>query len=305
MGEKIIKLSFRGPVHFGGGRLSDAEYACDAGTIFSALFIEALGMGRADELLGAFSSGSCAISDAFPYVGKRLYLPKPMGPTRQHPEEKQISSDSRARKAGKKLKYVPADRLEDYLGGTFDAVAELERFNIGASQLRTKVNLTRETKEDADPYFVGGYSFNESCGIYFIYSGDYDLSALLDRLSFSGLGGKRTSGYGAFEYKIEDSGLRKERRGEGRRQMLLSSAAPREMELTDDLIADAKYRLERKGGFVQSASHASTPRKKRDLWVFRPGSVFDGQFEGDIFDVNDTPGGHPVYRYARAMWMEV
>ena len=87
--------------------------------------------------------------------------------------------------------------------------------------------------------------------------------------------------------------------------MLLTSALPREDELTDALLEGAKYHLVRKGGFVQSASHASTPRKKRSMWLFAPGSVFERRFEGDVFDVNATPGAHPVYRYARAMWMEV
>ena len=87
--------------------------------------------------------------------------------------------------------------------------------------------------------------------------------------------------------------------------MLLSSALPREDELTDALLEGARYHLVRKGGFVQSASHAPTPRKKRSLCLFSSGSVFEGCFEGDVLDVNATLGAHPVYRYARAMWMEV
>lgn len=305
MAETIIKLSFRGPVHFGNGRLSDAEYACDAGTIFSALYLEALRMGCEEELFEAFAGGSCAISDGFPYIRERLYIPKPMGFARQQSEEENEPTDSRVRKAGKKLKFIPMDCLGDYLAGKLDAVAELERFDLGSSQLRTKVNLTRESKDDADPYFVGGYSFKKGCGIYFIYRGDYDMAPLFEQLGYSGLGGKRTSGYGAFSFTAEDASCLISTGEKNLGSMLLSSATPKDTELGDNLLQGSRYRLERKGGFVQSSTHAATPRKKREMWVFRPGSVFECRFEGDIFDVNDTPGGHPVYRYARAMWMEV
>ena len=86
--------------------------------------------------------------------------------------------------------------------------------------------------------------------------------------------------------------------------MLMTSSLPRENELTEGLIDGARYRLVRKGGFVQSASHASSPKKKRNMWLFS-GLIFERTFEGDVFDVNGGSGKHPVYRYARAMWMEV
>lgn len=307
MATHMVKLTFQAPVHFGGGRLSDGEYTCDAATLFSALFIEALKAGCADELLAAAKSGEFALSDAFPYIGECLYVPKPMAGSVGRAERAAESGDSRARKANKALKYIPADKLADFLSGSFDFVGELERFENGASFLRTKVNLTRETSDDAEPYHVGGYRFAPNCGVYFLVDGSYDARPLLELLSYSGIGGKRSSGYGRFTFEVLDeaplplSG----RAHAGKRAMLLTSALPREDELTDDLLAGAKYHLVHKGGFVQSASHAPSPRKKRSMWLFAPGSVFERQFAGDVFDVNATPGAHPVYRYARAMWMEV
>lgn len=307
MATRMVKLTFQAPVHFGDGRLSDGEYTCDAATLFSALFIEALKAGCADELLAAARSGDFSISDAFPYIGERLYIPKPMARVSERATNGTESGDSRARKANKALKYIPADKLGDFLSGSFDFVGELERFNNGASFLRTKVNLTRSTSEDAEPYHVGGYRYAPECGLFFLVDGMYDVRPLMEQLSYSGIGGKRSSGYGRFTFEIREDvplhlvdGL-----GSGKRAMLLSSALPREDELTDALLEGARYHLVRKGGFVQSASHAPTPRKKRSLCLFSSGSVFEGCFEGDVFDVNATPGAHPVYRYARAMWMEV
>lgn len=307
MSDRIVKLSFHAPVHFGRRRLSDSEYICDAATLFSALYIEALSMGCADDLLHAAKTGEIAFSDAFPYIGEQLYIPKPMIALPRAVEARSESSDSRSRKANKKLRFIPMKKLPDYLDGSFDFVSELGRFDLGASCVRTKVNLTKAASEDAEPYHVGGFSYNPGCGIYFIVRGTFDVEPLFVQLGFSGIGGKRSSGYGRFSPKFLDAnlpGLASED-DFGKRAMLLSSSLPREDELSDGLFRDAQYRLEKKGGFVQSCAHAPTPRKKRDMWVFAPGSVFERSFGGGVFDVNQTKGAHPVYRYARSMWMEL
>lgn len=307
MADRIVKLSFHAPVHFGRRRLSDSEYICDAATLFSALYIEALNMGCADELLHAARTGEVVFSDAFPYIGEQLYIPKPMVELPRVAEVQVESGDSRSQKANKKLKFIPLLKLSNYLDGSLDFVSELDCFKLGTSCVRTKVNLTRETSDDAEPYHVGGFSYNPGCGIYFIVRGTFDVGPLFTQLGFSGIGGKRSSGYGYFSVEFADANLFNfaNKANSGKRLMLLSSSLPREDELSDDLLCDAKYLLEKKSGFVQSSAHAPTPRKKRDMWVFTPGSVFSRPFEGDIFDVNTTIDVHSVYRYARAMCMEV
>ncbi len=303
---KIYKLTFHGPVHFGSGRLESAAYTCDAATLFSALFIEAHAAGCSDELLEAANLGTCLISDCFPYIENTYYLPKPLGAFHTENECAEQSEDSRSRKAGKKLSYIPADQLNNYMDGNFDFIREWENFKLGKSFVRMKVNLTHATSDNTELFPVGGFSFLPGCGIYFIYQGKYDITPLMDALAYSGLGGKRSSGYGAFNYTVESAGCVKEIQGSSNNAyMLLSSAATQEACLNDELLQNARYKLERRGGFVQSVTHAPTQRKKRDMWVFKPGSVFTKQFSGDVFDVNNTPGSHAVYRYARAMWMEV
>lgn len=309
----IVRMSFRGPVHFGQGRLSDGGYTCDAGTLFSALYIEALREGSQDELLEAVRCGELAISDAFPYMGETLYLPKPMVGSevfdRRNQEQEALGRrDSRERKANKKLSFVPAERYRDYLKGEFDPVTELARFNFGKSSLQTKVNLTREDGDDARPYFVGGFTYSPGSGIYFIVQGNYDLAGLMEQLSYAGIGGKRTSGYGRFEFRIEDSSSQSVADPDSKRvgdYVLLSTAAPRSDELDDMLLEGARYKLVRRGGFIQSTTHSPTPQKKRDMYLFAAGSTFTRRFEGDVFDVNETTDGHPVYRYAKALWMGV
>lgn len=310
MNAKIVRLTFLSPVHFGRGRLSDSAFTCDAGTLFSALFIEALKNDASADLLRAAQSGEFSISDAFPYIHGSLYLPKPMA-ARQTETASTVVQDSRARKASKKLLYLPSRTFKKYLQGDFDAIGELEAFSkgLGSPYVQTKVNLTRESKDDADPYVIGGFSFAHDAGIYFIVEGSYDVRPLLDSLQYSGLGGKRTSGYGRFSYKIENlssTELEPLFSGQmGDRSVLLSTAMPKLAELDDSLLEGAHYRLIRRGGFVQSSTHGPTFQKKRDQFLFAAGSVFTKRFSGDVFDVNQTPQAHPVYRYARALWLGV
>ncbi len=304
MDGRIVRLSFLTPVHFGAGRLFESGYTFDAATFFSALYIEALKLGCSKELLSAARAGELELSDAFPYVGDTLYLPKPMvRPSRRH-----AASDSRVRKAAKKLDYIPASRLGDYLAGALDPVGEYSRFNVGVSAVQTKVNLTYEHKDDAEPYHVGVFSFRPHAGVYVVVRGGYDLEPLLGSLQYSGIGGRRSSGLGRFEFEINPLDLAQRisaSASDTARHLLLSTAMPTQAELSDDLLRDACYKLVRRGGFVQSTIHHMTPQKKRDLYLVAAGSVFIHTFVGDVFDVNATEGAHPVYRYARAMWMEV
>lgn len=305
---KAVKLSFSAPVHFGTGRLSSAAYTCDAATLFSALYLEAMNLGMEGELLAAAQSGELTLSDGFPYSGEALYLPKPM--MRLEPiDESEGRSDSRMKKAGKKLKYISRDKYRSFLSGELDAIEELKRLNsIGSSALQTKVNLARESKDDAEPYHIGGFSFAKDAGMYFFVRGGFDLQPLLESLQYSGLGGKRSSGYGRFSYEITDGDFLGGLTGNGsgaKGFVLLSCATPTQEELTDELLEGARYALVRKSGFVQSVTHHASPQKKRDLYLFNSGSMFLYPFCGDVFDVNATPDSHPVYRYARALWAEV
>ncbi len=317
MKTRIVKLKFKAPVHFGGGRLSDSGYACDASTLFSALFIEALRTGEADRLLEATRKGKFLISDAFPYIGDTLYLPKPMVPPAAASEKRAqpTAEDSRVRKASKKLEYIPRQSYQAYLEGAFDPIAELENFNLGRSMLHTKVNLEREESGDAKPFHVGSYYYEPGAGLYFLAQTDgFDFEPLLEQLSYSGIGGKRTSGYGRFDFVVDEADASTEGLfadtshdtvDKDACYVLLSTASPAKDELTEDLLSGSRYRLVRKGGFVQSTTYSETLQKKRELYMFAAGSVFSQRFCGDVFDVSGPQGMHPVYKYGRAMWMEL
>lgn len=303
---EIIQLSFLTDVHFGKKRLSDAENSIQADTLFSALFIEALHNGMDTDFL----LNDIILSDTFPYKGATFYLPKPFIQV--------APKDEKNFKAIKQLNYLPYEKMQDYFDGKIssDVAEEISnKMQLGNSTVYTKGSIPRnragEDKEDnqVELYTVGTYSFNQDAGLYFFVRGNeaaiQKLYQVLDSLQYAGLGGKRSSGYGRFSYEtVDNQSLRDFIENTGKRHILLSSAMKKPEE-TFKLTEDDYYTVQKRSGFIQSNAYAKTLRKKRDFYTFQAGSVFKEKFDGDIFNVQDRLGKHPVYRYAKAFWLEV
>ena len=246
------------------------------------------------------------ISDSFPYIGDTLYLPKPL--TKIASQKK----DETNYKIFKKLNYVPIQYYEDYITGNVDSEMVKDwtnSFDLGESFLLDKVSLQDvELGEDSKPYAVGTYRYNKNAGLYFLAQGKESvlnhLMAVLDSLQYSGIGGKRFAGFGLFQYEvIENTSMEKLLIQKKDKQLLLSTAmaSPEELSIC---LPKARYLLRKRSGFVQSDTYEETLVKKKDFYSFTPGSVFVTPFSGSIFDVGEN-GRHPVYRYAKAMWMGV
>ncbi len=303
MDYKLYKLEFKAPVHFGTGVLNESAISFCADTLFSALYIEALKLGVADELYAAVETGQLLISDAFPYMDKQYFLPKPM----LYIEPKD-QGNSKAKKQYKKLKYIPVEEISNFLSGDLKPEnCSLEDLGKEYSQVMAAV---RREEEDALPYRVGNYLFNDKCGLYIIaaYADEdvmYMLDDLFDSLSYTGIGGKRRSGKGRFELKQGnmDASLESMLGKESDKYMLISSALPTESEL-EKALKGASYLIQKRSGFVYSESYAEEEMKKRDMYTMQAGSCFNEKFVGDIYDVNEG-GSHSVYRYAKGMFLGV
>ncbi len=303
MDYKLYKLDFKAPVHFGTGVLNESAISFCADTFFSALYIEALKLGIADELYAAVDTGQLLISDAFPYMDKQYFLPKPM----LYIEPKD-QGNSKVKKQYKKLKYIPVEEVSNFLSGDLNPEnCSLENLGKEYSQVMAAV---RREEEDALPYRVGNYLFNDKCGLYIIAAfADEDvmymLDDLFDSLSYTGIGGKRGSGKGRFELKQGnmDASLESMLGKESDKYMLISSALPTESEL-EKALEGASYLIQKRSGFVYSESYAEEEMKKRDMYTMQAGSCFNEKFVGDIYDVNEG-GSHPVYRYAKGMFLGV
>ncbi|SHH26918.1 CRISPR-associated protein Csm4 [Thermosyntropha lipolytica DSM 11003] len=322
-----FKLQFHAPVHFGADipalGLEKTVMACHADTFFSALYIEALKCGgeeKARMLYEDAKSGRFLLSDLMPYAEDILYIPRPLYP------ETPGKSDIKNRKKIKKMDYIPAGGLKDYFGYLRGKRESLPDDGIwspffGVYDLRVRVALNYQSQPQ--PYYVGTFSFAPRCGLYFILGIDKEdrlpfYTALINSLGYSGIGGKRTSGWGWFEleddpYELEEdyclnehdytiaSLLKKE---QAAWYLNLSVTYPRQEELGDDLLEKSYYRLIRREGFVQSPAYNDFFVKRRPLIMFAGGSLFPRRLQGDIPDVS-LSGRHPVYRYGKSLMLGV
>ena len=299
---KMFQLSFRNGVHLGGTSLDESLSTFCADTLFSALYQEALkaGNGLADWLYRSASSGDLLLSDAFPCVDNRIYLPKPM----IRPETADNEGDSVLKKAFKKLEYIPADSLDQYMSGRLDAKKEnacLKKF--AKRSLRTSASIP--DGEETRPFHVGTVQYGEGCTPYFIAGlagGEEEvrLRELLESLSFTGIGGKRNSGLGRFRIVGEEYLDKEPFEKNGPWKMALSICLPMDNEL-ESALQGAHYSIKKRSGFVASESYATEMRKKKDLYMFTAGSCFAERFAGAVYDVSDG-GAHPVYRYGKPLF---
>lgn len=258
------------------------------------------------ELISYVDKDQLRMSDCFPFLQKnRYYIPKPM---RAVSHESDNNTD---RKAFKKLKYLSVDKLEEYLNGTLDVVEENAFFTAHSGIYSVKTSAAVSELEDTKPYSVGLWSFPQDSGLYFIlgYESDevnYFIGDLMDSLSYSGIGGKKSAGLGKFECSVDRIPEIMQQRidAEAGKQFMTLSVCMDEQETLKEVLSDAEYLLMKRSGFVASSSYSENFQKKKNLYVFREGSCFSQKFDGAVFDVS-CGGTHPVYRYAKTMWMKV
>lgn len=298
----MYKLTFPNGIHIGNGKLSSADITIHSDTIFSAMCIEMLNIGGEEALhnfMDMAKNNQLVISDAFPYISDKIYIPKPM--CRVDGKNRDIS----LKKEFKKLEYIPYDKFVDYLSGNINpAEINSEYSTLGSRGLYQKVALKYD--KDNELYSVGTYNFNQNCGLYMIIGFENNcetVEKIMMSLRYSGIGGKRSAGYGRFEYEKSAVPFADILSCDSERYMTLSScmAADNELERT---LEGASYKLIKRSGFVQSQTYSDMPMKKRDFYMFSAGSVFKEKFLGDIFDVSIN-GKHPVYKYAKPMLLGI
>lgn len=300
----IFKLSFKTPVHFGNGRLSKSEAVFCADTFFSAVYKEAIrlyGEKEADRVRELALEGNLLISDAMPYHNDTLYLPKPIIHISGERE-----SNSCVKKQFKKLSYIPVSDVDEYLSGNYDpteALRDLSDMGIGSTSEKSAVFIDK----DSVPYSVGTFTFREGYGLYIIFGGSdeaYDIMYdVMDSLSYTGIGGKISAGYGAFDYNYfeADEKIKLALEGEHKRYMSLSVSMGADEAETEKAVSESYFALVKRSGFISSEKYADGYVKKRDFYSFKSGSCFSGKFRGSIFDVS-RGGRHPVYRYGIPMF---
>lgn len=303
MNYKIYKMIFTQGVHFGDHSLEKSEITFQADTLFSALCIEALKIDKLDVLLNSVKENHLVFSDAFPYMNQEFFIPKPMKKIEQVIQ----SEDMTIRKKFKKLEYVQVSLLNQYLKGEYPIEKGSDIKKLGIHVLKTSASI--RGNEEALPYRVGIYRFEEHNGLYIVVGYDsketlHLFDELFKMLSLSGIGGKKNSGLGHFRYNTvelpKELNKRLNTKGE---VMTLSVSLPTEDEL-EDILDDSRYLLVKRSGFVDSYTYSKEQRRKKDIYLFKAGSCFNKTYQGDVYDVS-SGGNHSVYKYAKPLFMGV
>lgn len=317
----LFKLQFTTAVHFG---LSDSalslyssgETFC-ADTLFSALCHTALSHYGPDgvvTLCNWVKDDMLRLSDAMPWQGDTLYLPKPL---LQADHSRELPAVER--KAMKKLQWIPAEAFRELICSlTGDPIFNPRCYVTHFGQMAEVTRARIFDSKNAIPYAIGTFVFNPDCGLYFLvqYKDEQQaemLRRLLESLGYSGIGGKISSGYGRFfiedeiylnePFDTQTDWFSHALQVDCGNYMLISTSLPRDAELNDTL-AGASFALVRRAGFVQSNTYADSARKKRTQFFLASGSVLSCRFNGDLYDVGGN-GRHPVYRYGRPIFLGV
>ena len=327
-------LKFLTPVHFGdtasGGNLDKSALSCSADTLFAALCNEAAAMDSAslEKLITGVREHKIVFSSLFPYYRTEnedlhLYLPKPLLPmdakkqsSKSFTEMKQVATKL---KKQKKTSYIRASELQAWLKNCKEGkLADYEVPEFAAPFVAGKVNLR---ENDPLPYFVGSYVFAKNTGLYFLCGVEDDneeaidwINALLEQLGMTGIGGKRSSGYGKFELADDywditpDNAIYDDDIAIG--EMLFDEASSIQMCLAPvcpvaEAVADVKqgtYKLVKRGGFISSPTVGESI-KRDSVYMLAEGSCFAKRLQGSLLKQVVEGIAHPVYRDGVGMFV--
>ncbi len=188
--------------------------------------------------------------------------------------------------------------------------AALREIAIWAEERAPHVAVDR-VQSSSDIYFLGRTHFRPDCGLWFgvqwrdpaAAARDHPTAALLARLlqmlQVEGLGGKRSSGNGAFVLAPQHDSIVLPDVVAAAPAWLLSRVAPRADELPQLLHdARARYQATSVAGWMQPRHGQARRRKRLALLVEGSWVVPTAPLIGQVVDVR--PAGwdeHPVYRY--------
>lgn len=310
----LYKLRFTTALHSGKDNsaisLDNGQMAIHADTIFAALCCEASRNGHLEHMVEWFRTGQLVLSDALPYAGDELHLPRPV----LFVSNRKSEGDASLKKALKNLEYIPLSGFESYiknLSGTALEMDYIKGMQHSFGRMNTVTRVAIKGNDHPLPYHIAAWNFHEDCGLYILAG--FDVRAdqhifleCLEGLGWSGIGGKQSSGWGKFKVERGSvpysllSMLEDDRAG---RQMLLGTALPVDEEL-EDILSNGWFTVVRRGGFVRSNTYAAGQLKKRTIYMLGPGSCLNRRFAGSMHDLSEH-GNHPVWRCANSLFAGV
>ena len=289
--------------HFGKGLLENATATMSVERLFSALFNEAVLHGLHQDFLSLAQSDDFQLSDVFFYAGGELFLPKPIGYPKLEVEVTEHSRDD-AKKV-KRIQAIPASRFADFCRGQVKDLSSLVSKQKALYRQDVGTRVSRYD-EQGDPYRVATTHYDHGVELAFIASDQPLLQTLLESLQYTGIGGKRSAGLGRFDLSVEDLSPQLSAQvtvsADGP-VMLLTSAIAQEDDLAN-AVAQGQYLVVKASGYAFS-SQVKDSYRKQDIFKFKAGSTFGQTFKGALVDVAPEDFPHPVWHYAKPLFLKL
>ena len=323
----IFPFTFTSSVHFGntneGGSLDKVQITISSDTFVSACVNEiGYNQTEVDWLIESLQSGRIKMSSLFPFTNLRkeleLYLPRPIYVAKQKgniSDSSTLHERVKEQKKLKKLAYVRASYIYNEHGKyVIDSTMETPFF--GQFLTAQRVSLRSEKSR---PYVVGSFKFAPEAGLYCIVGVENDddidrIKSMFESLGYTGIGGKRSSGYGQFivedEFELDefplcgqdDLALYQLLHQNGPIFMSISAVTPLVDEI--EVMRHGTYKLMRRSGFVYSESIAET-YKRNSFYALQEGSCMLRALQGQVIELNHEKSPHPIYKNMTGFWLGV
>jgi len=315
----LYKLKFPNGIHVGANSsLELTSTTVSSDVFYSAFYAEYIRIfGENDrELFQLTENDEFKVSDLLPFKEMKtetfFYVPKPFVNDIERKQSNDENEQVVDRKKVKKLSYIPASRLKEYFefletGKNFPEIDD----DFGEKELHTKNKVSR-IGEDTELYNVEVFRFNKDSGLYFIVQlpekWQEKFENVLESLSLTGIGGKKSAGYGQFEvgelktkdFKADmiflDTSLKKSTNTG--RYLLLSSYLPQKDEIEKIKNKENGYQLIKRSGFVNSPKYSENPQKRKQVYMISSGAVLNFKPAGRLADLK-LHGNHSIYRMGK------
>ena len=310
----LYKLKFPNGIHVGANSsLELTNITVSSDIFYSAFYAEYIRIfGENDrELFQLTENDEFKVSDLLPFKEMKtetvFYVPKPFV---NDIERKQSSDENEQvvdRKKVKKLSYIPASRLNEYFeflktGKNFPEIDD----DFGEKELHTKNKVSR-IGEDTELYNIEVFRFNEKSGLYFIVQLPKEwkekFENVLESLSLTGIGGKKSAGYGQFIRELKTENYKADAiflhtNSTFGKYLLLSSYLPQKDEIEKIKNKENGYQLIKRSGFVNSPKYSENPQKRKQVYMISSGAVLNFKPAGRLVDLK-LHGNHSIYRMGK------
>lgn len=315
----LYKLKFPNGIHVGANSsLELTSTTVSSDVFYSAFYAEYIRIfGENDrELFQLTENDEFKVSDLLPFKEKKtetfFYVPKPFVNDIERKQNNDENEQVVDRKKVKKLSYIPANRLKEYFefletGKNFPEIDD----DFGEKELHTKNKVSR-IGEDTELYNIEVFRFNKDSGLYFIVQlpekWQEKFENVLESLSLTGIGGKKSAGYGQFEvgelktkdFKADmiflDTSLKKSTNTD--RYLLLSSYLPQKDEIEKIKNKENGYQLIKRSGFINSPKYSENSQKRKQVYMISLGAVLNFKPVGRLADLK-LHGNHSIYRMGK------